>query len=177
MTRTTIVADRVARLRDDFDGSFTEPARVFDEQTVELLAVRAGEQRYAIRLDQAAAVHHDRLVTALPTTVRALLGVAGFGGAVIPVFDLATLLGHPVPHRPRWLLLATGTPALAFAFHELHRHVRVAATAVIDGGARPGCLHGMARLDDGDRPIVDIPATREFVHQLAGHQPVHEETR
>ncbi|MEU4156858.1 chemotaxis protein CheW [Actinoplanes sp. NPDC026670] len=177
MTRATTVAERVARLRADFDRSFADPARVFDGENIELLAVRAGERPYAIRLDQASGVHPDRPVTPLPTTVRALLGVAGYAGVVVPVYDLAALLGHPVPQRPRWLLLTTGAPPLAFAFHELDRHLRVPATDVIDGGGRPGCLHGMVRLDDGDRPIVDVPATRELVHQLAGHRPVPEEIR
>jgi chemotaxis signal transduction protein len=175
------VAERVARLRDDFDRSFAEPARVIDDENVELLAVRAGDRPYAIRLDQSSGVHPDRPVTALPTTVRALLGVAGYAGVVVPVYDLAALLGHPVPRRPRWLLQAPGTPPLALAFHELDRHLRVAVTDVVDGTAdragRRGCLHGMVRLPDGDRPIVDVPSARELVHQLAGHRPVPEEVR
>lgn len=181
MTRATTVAERVARLRADFDRSFAEPARVFDGENIELLAVRAGERPYAIRLDQASGVHPDRPVTPLPTTVRALLGVAGYAGVVVPVYDLAALLGHPVPQRPRWLLLTTGAPPLAFAFHELERHLRVPASDVIDGAAdgagQQGCLHGMVRLADGNRPIVDVPSARGLVHQLAGHRPVPEEIR
>jgi chemotaxis signal transduction protein len=174
------VADRVARLREDFDRSFAEPARVIDGEAVELLAVRAGERPYAIRLDQSSGVHPDRPVTALPTTVRALLGVAGFAGTVVPVYDLAGLLSHPAPQRPRWLLLTTGEPPLALAFHELDRHLRVPVADVIGGSAdgdQQGCLRGMVRLPDGDRPIVDVPAARALVHQLAGHRPVPEETR
>jgi chemotaxis signal transduction protein len=174
------VADRVAQLRDDFDRSFAEPARVLDSESVELLAVRAGDRPYAIRLDQSAGVHPDRPVTALPTTVRALLGVAGYAGTVVPVYDLAGLLAHPVPQRPRWLLLTAGEPPLALAFHELDQHLRVPATDVIGGSAdgdQLGCLRGMVRLPDGDRPIVDIPAARVLVHQMAGHRPVPEETR
>ncbi|PRX20898.1 chemotaxis protein CheW [Actinoplanes italicus] len=174
------VADRVARLRDDFDRSFADPARVLDGEMVELLAVRAGGRPYAIRLDQCSGLHPDRPVTALPTTVRALIGVAGFAGTVVPVYDLAGLLAHPVPQRPRWLLLTTGEPPLALAFHELDRHLRVPVTDVIGGSAdgdRKGCLRGMVRLPDGDRPIVDVTAARALVHQLAGHRPVPEETR
>ena len=178
MTRVT-VAQRVARLRDDFDRSFAEPARVLDSDSVELLAVRAGERPYAIRLAQSAGVHPDRPVTGLPTTVGALLGVAGFAGTVVPVYDLATLLGHPVGQRPRWLLLTAGSPPLALAFHELDRHLRLSVADVVDGadGGRQGCLHGVVRLPDGNRPVVDVPAIRELVHQLAGHRPVPEESR
>jgi chemotaxis signal transduction protein len=174
------VAERVARLRADFDRSFAEPARVLDSDSVELLAIRAGDRPYAIRLSQSSGVHPDRPVTALPTTVRALLGVAGFAGTVVPVYDLAALLGHPVPQRPRWLLLTTGVPPLALAFHELDRHLRLPVGDVIDGldgDRRQGCLHGVVRLPDGNRPVVDVQATRELVHQLAGHRPVPEENR
>ncbi|GIF37048.1 chemotaxis protein CheW [Actinoplanes xinjiangensis] len=181
MTRPETVAERVTRLRDDFDRSFAEPARVFDDENIELLAVRAGDRPYAIRLAQASGVHPERPVTALPTTVGALLGVAGYAGVVVPVYDLAALLGHPIPQRPRWLLLTAGAPPLTLAFHELERHLRVPATDVIagtvDSAGRHGCLHGMVRLADGNRPIVDVPATRELVHQLAGHRPVSEESR
>ncbi|GGN66077.1 hypothetical protein GCM10010112_28120 [Actinoplanes lobatus] len=175
------VAGRVARLREEFDRSFGEPARVLECGTVELLAVSAGDRPYALRLAEASGVHPDRPVTPLPTEVRALLGVAGFAGTVVPVYDLAALLGHPVPRRPRWLLLANGTPPLALAFHELDRHLRVPLTDVVEGlgggGGPPGCLHGMVRLPDGHRPIVDLPAVRELVHRLTGHQSVPEEVR
>ncbi|GAA4938210.1 chemotaxis protein CheW [Actinoplanes utahensis] len=171
------VAERVARLREDFDRSFAEPARVSGGESIELLAVRAGGRPYALKLTQAAGVHPDRPVTALPTTVRPLLGVAGFAGIVVPVYDLAALLGHPIPDRPRWLLLTAGTPPLALAFHGLDRHLRVPVDCVIDSVIGDGCLRGVVRLPDGDRAIVDVPATRALVHELAGQRPVPEEIR
>ena len=176
------VADRVARLRGDFDRSFAEPARVGGGDSVELLAIGVGGRPYALRLSHASAVHPDRPVTPLPSTVSALLGIAGFAGTVVPVYDLAALLGHPIAERPRWLVLTTGAPPLALAFHELHHHLRVPVHDVIDGhtedgGDGPrGSLQGMVRLPDGNRPIVDVPATRALVHQLAGHQHVAEES-
>ncbi|MEV6303612.1 chemotaxis protein CheW [Actinoplanes sp. NPDC051861] len=171
------VADRVAGLRTDFDTSFAEPARTLDGETVELLAIGAGGRPYALRLDQASGVHPDRPVTALPTTLRALLGVAGFAGAVVPVYDLAALLGHAVTQQPRWLVLTAGTPSLALAFHELDHHLRVPVSDVIDDGGRKGYLRGVVRLPDGNRPIIDVPATRALVHQLAGHPYPQEESR
>jgi len=144
---------------------------------VELLAVRAGGRPYALRLSQTAGLHPDRPVTPLPSPLAALLGLAGFAGTVVPVFDLAVLLGHPVATRPRWLVLAAGTPPLAFAFHDLDGHVRVAAGAIVgeaDGRAGGG-LRGMVGLPGGARPIVDVPAARAVVHALAGHQHTREE--
>jgi chemotaxis signal transduction protein len=162
---------RIDRLRSDFDRSFAEPARSHDVEHVELLAVGAGGRPYAMRLSQTAGLHPDRPVTPLPGPLPALLGLAGFAGTAMPVYDLAALLGHPGTGRPRWLVLAAGTPPLALAFHELHGHVRVAADSIVgetssDNG---GCLRGIAALSGGTRPIVDVPAARGLVHALTGH--------
>jgi purine-binding chemotaxis protein CheW len=164
------VGDRLADLRDDFDRSFTEPARSHDDEHVELLAVRAGGRPYALRLSQTSGLYPDRPVTPLPGPLAALLGVAGFGGAIVPVYDLAALLGHPAADRPRWLVLAAGQPALALAFHELDGHVRVPARLIVaEGRGESGSLRGMVALPGGTRPIVDLPATRAAVHRLTGH--------
>ncbi|MFI7603038.1 chemotaxis protein CheW [Actinoplanes sp. NPDC049681] len=173
------VAGRLAELRDEFDRSFAEPARRHDVEYAELLAVHAGGRPYALRLSQASGLHSDRPVTPLPGPQPALLGLAGFGGAIVPVYDLAALLGHAVPERPRWLVLAAGAPPLALAFHELDGHVRVPATEIVEesgGYDGPAVLRGMVPIAGRSRPIVDLPAARTAVHQLTGHKPyVHEE--
>jgi chemotaxis signal transduction protein len=172
------VGARISRLRTDFDNSFAEPVRDHDEEAVELLAIRAGQRPYALRLAQTAGLHPDRPVTPLPGPLPALLGLAGFAGTVVPIYDLAALLGHPVAERPRWLVLATGTPPLGLAFHELDGHVRVPAGAIVAEDAaqgRRGCLRGMVDLDGASRPIVDVPAARAAVHALAGHAQTTQE--
>ena len=174
------VTDRLVALRADFDRSFTEPARQHDAEYAELLAIRAGGRAYALRLSQASGVHSDRPVTPLPGPQAALLGVAGFGGAIVPVYDLAALLGHPVPERPRWLVLASGAPPLALAFHELDGHVRIPASTIVgeaDGNAGRDVLRGMVPLPGGTRPIVDLPSARAVVHQLTGHTTDNSEER
>jgi chemotaxis signal transduction protein len=176
----TTVRERLAGLRADFDRSFAEPARQHATEYAELLAIHAGGRPYALRLSQASGVHCDRPVTPLPGPQAALLGVAGFSGAIVPVYDLAALLGHPVPERPRWLVLAAGSPPLALAFHDLDGHVRVPASIIVgeaDGDARRDVLLGMVPLPGGTRPIVDLPAARAIVHQLTGHTPHNTEER
>jgi len=166
------VTGRIERLRADFDRSFAEPVRSHEGEHVELLAIRAGGRAYALRLSQTSGLHPDRPVTPLPGPLPALLGLAGFAGTVVPVYDLAALLGHPGEAGPRWLVLATGSPPLGFAFHELDGHFRVAAGDIVGEagrGDRAGCLRGMVALDGGARPIVDVPAARAAVHTLAGH--------
>ena len=165
-----LVTNRLADLRADFDRSFGEPARRHDEEYAELLAVRAGGRAYALRLSQTAGLFPDRPVTPLPGPIAALLGVAGFSGGIVPVYDLAALLGHPAPDRPRWLVLAAGGPPLALAFHDLDGHVRVPARSIMaEGAAGRGSRRGMVPLPGGTRPIVDLPAARAAVHTLTGH--------
>jgi chemotaxis signal transduction protein len=174
------VTARLAGLREEFDRSFAEPARQHDVEYVELLAVRAGGRAYALRLSQASGVHSGRPITSLPGPQAALLGVAGFSGAIVPVYDLAALLGHPVPESPRWLVLAAGSPPLALAFHRLDGHVRVLATTIVDetdAHASRDVLRGMVCLPGGTRPIVDLPSARAVVHQLTGHTTHNTEER
>ena len=174
---TGTVRRRLDRLRADFDRSFAEPARSHDDEHVELLLIRAGERPYAIRLSQTSGVHPDRPVTPLPGPLPALLGLAGFTGQVVPVYDLAALLGHPLPERPRWLVLAGGNPPLGLAFHELDGHVRATGSDIVreaagdddPGDGRRGSVRGMVTLPGGSRPIIDVPAARATVHALARH--------
>jgi purine-binding chemotaxis protein CheW len=170
------VRGKVDRLRADFDRSFAQPVRSHDAEHVELLAVRSGGRPYAIRLSQTSGLHPDRPVTPLPGPLPALLGLAGFAGTVVPVYDLAALLGHPVADRPRWLVLATGAPPLGLAFHDLDGHVRVSASAIITEAAGDGSrrtVRGLVTLPDGGtRPIIDVPAARAAVHALTGHTDV-----
>ncbi len=173
------VRGRVERLRADFDRSFAEPVRSHDAEHVELLAVRSGGRPYAIRLSQTSGLHPDRPVTPLPGPLPALLGLAGFAGTVVPVYDLAALLGHPVADRPRWLVLATGAPPLGLAFHGLDGHVRVPASAIIAeaaGDGLRGTVRGLVTLPGGGtRPIIDVPAARAAVHALTGHAEITDE--
>ena len=165
-----LVAQRLAELRTGFDDSFAEPPRRHDTEFRELLAVRAGQRRYALYLSQTSGLHSDRPVTPLPGPLPALLGVAGFSGTIMPVYDLGTLLGHPAAEPPRWLVVAVGTPLVAFAFQNLDGHLRVPAESIVGeptGPRRNGCLRGMVPLPDGTRPIVDLPSVRAAVGDLA----------
>lgn len=167
-----VVSDAITALRTGFDRSFAEPPRRHDEEYIELLAVRAGGRGYALRLSQTAGLHCEHSVTPLPGPLSALLGVAGFGGAIVPVYDLGALLGNPADSAPRWLVTAQGDPPVALAFAELDGHLRVPSETVVDepgGPHRRDCLHGMVALPDGTRPVVDLPSVRAAVGRLAGH--------
>ncbi|MDP9818021.1 chemotaxis protein CheW [Spirilliplanes yamanashiensis] len=174
---TTDVRALTADLRRRFDADFAVPPRSAAAPAEELLALRAGGERYALRLRQAQGLYAERPITSLPGPVGALLGVAAFSGAIVPVYDLGALLGRPADPSPRWLVLAAGTPALAVAFAELDGHVRarpgdLVAEPDTRGGRR--ALRGMVALPGGTRPIVDLPAVRATVLALTGSKPTKE---
>lgn len=164
-----IVGDRVQQVRAAFDRSFAQPPQRRTSDGEELLAVRAGGRAYALRLPETAGLFPDRPVTALPGPVPALVGVAGFSGTVVPVYDLGALLGHPGGDTPRWLVLAAGTPPLALACDEMEGQLRVPLGAVVAEPAERRAtsrLGAMVILPDGARPVVDVPALRAAVHAL-----------
>src|SRR5882757_7001907 len=113
------VAQRAQELRRDFDRSFADPPRADTAAQEDLLAIRLGAQGFAMRLSEIAGLFADKKVTRVPSANSALLGIAGFRGAIVPVYDLQTLLGHSDGQTPRWLVIAAAAPvALAFTTFE-----------------------------------------------------------
>jgi purine-binding chemotaxis protein CheW len=124
--------DRAAELRRDFDRSFQLPVLLADGTDEAFLAIRVLGDPYAMRVTEVSGVFVDRPVTPLPGPLPELLGIAGFRGALTPVYCLGRLLGYetPAPAR-RWLVTIAGTRALAFAFQGLDEHVRLPSGAVL----------------------------------------------
>jgi purine-binding chemotaxis protein CheW len=136
MTTASRILERVARARLEFDRAFAEPPRVADVATTDLLAIRAGNRSCAIRVSEIAGLHLDKKVTPVPGTDRSLRGIAAFRGTILPVHDLAVLLGESaMPAPPRWLLVATAAP-IALALHGFEGQRRVVCGDIV--GAPPG---------------------------------------
>jgi len=150
----------LARLRGDFDRSFAAPPPAAATALTDLLAIRVGGDPYAVRLADVSALVVDRQATPLPAAAPELLGVAGLRGLVVPVYDLATLLGYPGAPAPRWLVLAAGTPPVALAFDGVDGHLRVPPEAIAAPQASTG---EVVRTADGVRIVVDLPSVRTRV--------------
>jgi chemotaxis signal transduction protein len=159
---------RLIDLRESFDRAFSEPEAERAQATLSLLVIRVGRERYAVRLSDIGALEADRTITPVPSEHSDLLGIAGVRGAVVAVFDLATLLDLARPEGSRWLVLAKGAP-LAFAFSAFEGQIVVPAAALASGEAgRAGRVRDVVRLaasngaaPDGDMeslPLIDIPA-------------------
>lgn len=130
MASTTALATRAAELRFAFDRGFAAPLRAGLAERHGFLAIRVGTRAFAIRLSEVAGLFVDRKITRVPGTDAALLGIAGFRGALIPVYGLAALLGESGASGPRWLVTAVAAP-VAFGFDGFEGHVAVAADAIV----------------------------------------------
>ncbi len=109
-------AGRAEQLREAFDQSFAAVPR-FDATTRhDMLAIRMGTTRCALRLSEIRGIFSDKKITPVPALGEGLLGLASFRGTIVPVYGLHTLLGIPADEPGlRWLAIAaTGPAALAF---------------------------------------------------------------
>jgi purine-binding chemotaxis protein CheW len=157
---TSHIADRAAQLRREFDRSFAEPFRVDREDREDLLGIRVGTHACALRLSEIAGLFIDKKITRVPGGVPALRGIAGFRGALLPVYDLAMLLGHGGAPARRWLVVAAAAP-VAFAFDAFERQLRVAREEILPHSARQ---EGMSYAREIVRtrtfigPVLSLPA-------------------
>jgi chemotaxis signal transduction protein len=149
------LAARAAGLRTGFDRSFAEPAQLDMSATEDLLAIRVGDDVFAIRLSEIAGIYVGKKMTRVPGGDPVLLGIAGFRGTIQPVYDLATLIGHPAEASPRWLVIAAAA-AIALAFDGFERHLRVASATI-----RPR-----------DTSAKDLPYVRDFVPVQQSVRPI-----
>jgi purine-binding chemotaxis protein CheW len=152
-------AGRAAEMRREFDRSFAEPPRAGISDTENFLALRFGDDPYAIRLVESAGVFADRKVTGLPSPVPELRGIAGLRGAILPVYDLGALLGYAPTHQARWLVVAKSAP-VAFAFEVFDGQLCIDTTAVAshDGAAAREHVREVARESGLSRPVIHLPS-------------------
>jgi purine-binding chemotaxis protein CheW len=121
------LAGRVAQLRAGFDRSFAEPASGASQRMEHVLAIQVAGRPYAVRLSEVAGVFTGWSVVPVPGPRSELLGVAGHRGELVPVYDLAALLGSPAlePAGARWVMLAAGSEPVAFVFERPDGHLRI----------------------------------------------------
>jgi chemotaxis signal transduction protein len=154
------LAQRAAELRLAFDRGFAAPLRIKAAATQNLLAIRVSAEPYAIRLSEVTGLFVDRKFTRVPGGNPALLGIAGFRGALVPVYSLRALLGHSGTHVSRWLVIAAAAP-VALAFDLFEGHLRAPADAILPRQS-PEQMRGYApefiRTASVVRPILYLPS-------------------
>ncbi len=155
-----------AQLRAAFDSAFAAPYAAQHGTTADYIALRLGEDIYALALSEIAGLHSRVTIVPCPSPIAELMGLAGFRGALVPVYDLSVLLGHP-PVTGRWLAL-TADRSVALAFDEFVDHFRIETTAIASAaGADRHHIHSIARYGEHTSPIVDLASLVGALRQRA----------
>ena len=107
-------------LRTAFDQAFAAPLQAREAHLQAFLGIRLSGDPYALRLDEISSLLTNKPITALPGDTPHLLGIGGFRGNLVPVYDLRGLMGYPISRAPArsfagakgWLVLtAQGPPS------------------------------------------------------------------
>lgn len=159
------LAERVGELRRDFDRAFAEPPALEQSAGKDLLAIRLGGQDFALRLSEISGLFADKSITCVPGAADFLLGIAGFRGALAPVYDLSRIFGHERRLSPRWLVLASTAP-VAFAFDGFGGQMRVSPVAITPAQHDQKPALAGAVVDAGGllRPIIELEKVLELLH-------------
>jgi purine-binding chemotaxis protein CheW len=159
------LADRAREFRRTFDRSFAGAIRDDAVAVEDLLTFHLPSGSHALRLAETGGLFAGRSVTRLPGSDADLLGISGFRGTLVPVYDLHALLGAPPVERPHWLVTAKAAP-LAFAFEAFEGHLRVPADSIVarrtDDGAGPYVRRFVAE-SRTFRPLVDLQALADAI--------------
>ena len=105
------VLGRAAELARAFAAGFARAPEAASRALIDLLAIRLGDAPHALRLAQVAGLYARRAIVPLPSSLPELLGLVSLRAAIVPVYDLAALLGRPAQQAPRWLVLAAAAGA------------------------------------------------------------------
>lgn len=160
--------DDLARLRADFDGSFTLPPAIRSDDHEPLLGLRLDGDPWALRLGDISALVAGRKIVPLPSALPAVLGVASLRGEVVAVYSLAALLGYARPATPpRWLAVCRDAEPVGFAFSELDGYFEVPRHELLRPAGARAHLHALVR-DPArpDRPTISVLDAASLVETM-----------
>lgn len=162
------ISSTAAQLRHAFDRSFAEAVRGETESKEDFLVIQLGGEEHALRLAEIAHLLPLATLTRFPSPLAELLGVIGFRGTVIPVYDLRALLGHAVQEAPHWLVIAEAAPlALAFDAFDGHRRASHASCArPAETGTARRHVQELLHMDEHVRPVVSIASVLDALKTL-----------
>lgn len=159
-------------LRRAFDESFAAPPVGPPADMEDYLAIRVGSGHYALKTADLSALEVSRQVVALPTSLPALMGIAGVQGQLVPVYRLGQLLGHDADHQDRWWLAIVGVEQpIGLAIEELEGHIRLAPADVhapASEGEVSRYLGKALRVEAGIRYIVDVQSIVTAIRNQSG---------
>jgi chemotaxis signal transduction protein len=156
------VVERAMEMRREFDHAFAKPVQFDETPREKLLGIRAGGQACAIRLAEVAGLHADKKITPVPGGHAALLGIAGFRGTILPVYDLPGLLGATGEPSPRWLVIAKAAP-VALAFEAFEAQLLVRPDAIVAQVSAHNYARDFLRTPEFSGPILHLPSVLDAI--------------
>ncbi|WP_437728452.1 chemotaxis protein CheW [Sorangium sp. So ce861] len=177
--KRALLAERLAALQAAFDASFAEPARTRAEEPARALAIRAGDRRLLVRVEELAAVEPCRRIVPLAGGPPGLLGLVGLRGRLAAAYDLAALVsGRPragvdaaAGPAPRWLLVCAEHPDVALAIDEIEGHASISVEGARSAaGEREGAgelVTEAVEVDGGPRGLLRVAAVAAAILRRA----------
>jgi chemotaxis signal transduction protein len=153
-------SDILARnLRDAFDRAFAEAPIAAAEIVHDFVGICLGAESYAVALDEIAGIVPAGRIVSLPSRAGELLGVTSLRGAIVPVYNIALLLGEPA-HKEitRWLLVAGEDNPVAFGFERFDGFLRVtdAQLSAADESAAKAHVRAVVMAEGQYRPVISV---------------------
>jgi chemotaxis signal transduction protein len=165
---------RAAELRRAFDADFARPLTSESTVFVDLVAIRVGDASYALRLSEISGLFASRKIEWLPTSVPGLLGLTGLRGALLPVYDLGSLLGAPPgPSDSHWIVV-TADKTVGLVFDDCEGHQRVPREDIFskESNGRERHVREVVRLRGTTRPMVSVASVlAEIVRRVTSTAP------
>lgn len=156
---------RLTDVRRAFDATFAAPVRSFEEERRSVLAIRAGEGRFAIRVEDLSGVEACRKIVKVPGSVPGLLGLTGLRGRLLAVYDLGAMLGQPSldmragsRRELRWMLVCGKDSGIGLLIEEIEAFVRIADADLkpIEPGVAGEYIRAVLQRGASIRGVVDI---------------------
>jgi chemotaxis signal transduction protein len=127
--------------------------------------VRVGTELYALPVVRVLEVGEMRALTVAPGASRATLGICNLRGDLLPVFDLATVLGLPRSEDPQRMLVAErGGTRAGFAVDEV---TDVDELPEADQEAESDLLSGAALIDGSLVGVIDVDRLFDLLERAA----------
>jgi purine-binding chemotaxis protein CheW len=155
---SSLSSTQADHMRRAFDAAFARAPEQKDDHTVDLLGITLFGAAYALKLGDVSGLYAGKKIARMPASKPGLLGIAGFRGVILPVYDLATLIGLPASVAPKWLAIAKPGD-IAIAFDSFDGHLRVPEEAVAVNEYKDGVRQYVSHLtqsQDGLCGVIDL---------------------
>ncbi|OGQ26680.1 MAG: hypothetical protein A2138_13300 [Deltaproteobacteria bacterium RBG_16_71_12] len=170
------LVSKATALRDAFDASFALPRSQSAAEVVQLLAIRVGSHRYALRLGDLGGMIARPTIVPVPASAPGIIGIAGVHGDIVPAYLLSSLLGHTDDtDPPSWMALCRAPDVVGLCFSGLEGSLRppraalhrAAVGAQATAPPRPFVTEAVTT-DAGVLPVIAVPVLIATIRQRAG---------